>query len=252
MSDLAIERLGSTGSRVVMIHGFTQTHESWKPVAMLLAAHRQVLLIDAPHHGASQSIDTNLEGAADLLAKTVAGGVCIGYSMGGRMALLASLRSPDSFAALVLVSATPGIEDPHERELRRLADESLASEIEQIGTPAFIGMWLKQPMFAHLRPTDDDLAARYGNAPESLAQSLRRCGTGTQEPLWTRLAELTIPVLLIAGEDDHKFTEIAHRMHACLPQSRLEIIEGAGHSPHLEQPALTATLIAQWLDEIGQ
>lgn len=252
MSELATEELGGTGSRVVMIHGFTQTRESWRPVATKLATNRHVCLVDAPHHGESQSIDTTLEGAADLLAKRVTGGVCIGYSMGGRMALLASLRSPGSIAALVLVSATPGIEDPQERELRRIADDSLANEIEHLGTRAFIENWLKQPMFASLKPTDDDLAARYGNAPESLAQSLRRCGTGTQDPLWTRLAELTIPVLLIAGEHDHKFSDIAHRMHACLPQSRLEIIEGAGHSPHLEQPVLTATLIAQWLDEIGQ
>ena len=38
-----------------------------------------------------------------------------------------------------------------------------------------------------------------------LAASRRLAGTGAQEPLWYRLAELEMPVLLVAGERDEKF-----------------------------------------------
>jgi hypothetical protein len=47
---------------------------------------------------------------------------------------------------------------------------------------------------------------------------------------------LHIPVLLIVGELDTKFTEIARSMAQALPQSQLCIVPGAGHAVHLEQP----------------
>jgi 2-succinyl-6-hydroxy-2,4-cyclohexadiene-1-carboxylate synthase len=249
---LASERLSTTGPRLVFIHGFTQTRESWRPVAKGFAHDHEVILLDAPHHGASHAVDVTLSEAAHLIAAAVNGGVCIGYSMGGRMALHAALEHPESIGALVLVSATPGIDDPDERAARRDADALLANDLEQMGTDAFLKTWLAQPMFRHLRPNPDDIAARRMNPAGALAQSLRTCGTGSQESLWSRLASLTMPVLLVSGEDDHKFTDIACRMHAALPQARLEIVEGAGHSPHLEQPRTFTDLVAEWLAEIGR
>lgn len=249
---LATERLSTIGPRLVFIHGFTQTRESWRSVASRFAHDHEVILLDAPHHGASHNVDVTLPEAAHLICAVVNNGVCIGYSMGGRMALRAALDHPDAIDALVLVSATPGIDDPDERAARRDADALLANNLEQQGTSAFLDTWLAQPMFRHLRPDPDDIAARRRNPAEALARSLRTCGTGCQESLWPRIVGLTMPVLLISGEDDHKFTEIACRMHASLPQARLEIIEGAGHSPHLEQPDAFTAVVAEWLAEIGR
>jgi 2-succinyl-6-hydroxy-2,4-cyclohexadiene-1-carboxylate synthase len=53
-----------------------------------------------------------------------------------------------------------------------------------------------------------------------------------------------MPVLLIVGEYDHKYREIAQRMVQALPDGRLEVIAGAGHAVHLERPAAVAALIA--------
>ena len=61
-------------------------------------------------------------------------------------------------------------------------------------------------------------------------------GTGVQPPLWGRLGKLTLPTLLIAGEQDAKFTGINREMVKLLPDARLEIIAGAGHTVHAEQP----------------
>lgn len=252
MTALATEQLSAAGSRVVFVHGFTQTRESWRPIASRFAHDYEAVLVDAPNHGASHAQDASLPEAARMISDVVSGGTCIGYSMGGRMALLAALNHPDAIGALVLVSATPGIEDAAERRARKFSDEELATSIEQHGTAAFLDSWLTQPMFAHLRPTAEDIAARRRNPAGALAQSLRTCGTGNQDPLWSRLATLTRPVLLICGEDDPKYTEIACRMLAALPQARLEIIEGAGHTPHLEQPDTFVALVLEWLDEIGR
>ena len=61
--------------------------------------------------------------------------------------------------------------------------------------------------------------------------SLRRCGTGTQSPLWDRLADLTMPTLLIAGANDAKFASIVGEMADVIPEATLEIVADVGHTP---------------------
>ncbi len=251
MNALATEQLSDAGPRLVFIHGFTQTRESWRPVAARFVHDHEVVLVDAPYHGESTNVEVDLLGASQMIGTVVNGGVCVGYSMGGRMALLAALNDPGHIGALVLVSTTAGIDDPDERHSRREADAALAAEIERCGTQSFLDSWLAQPMFSHLSIGELDLEARLHNSPTALARSLRRCGTGNQEPVWQRLAELTMPILIVSGEEDRKFTEIAYRLNAALPQAQLKVIEGAGHSPHLEQPQVFVTVIREWMTEIG-
>jgi 2-succinyl-6-hydroxy-2,4-cyclohexadiene-1-carboxylate synthase len=51
------------------------------------------------------------------------------------------------------------------------------------------------------------------------------------------LSALQLPTLLLAGELDSKFVTINQQMAAQIPNARLEIIEGAGHTTHLERPS---------------
>jgi len=57
---------------------------------------------------------------------------------------------------------------------------------------------------------------------------------------------LRMPVLLIAGELDTKYVDIAHRMAARIADARVEIVPGAGHACHLEQPEHVAHLLASF------
>ena len=118
--------------------------------------------------------------------------------MGGRLCLMLALDRPDLIERLVLISASPGIADAGAREARRTEDERLAQEIERDGVEAFLERWLAQPMFETLpRGRDDRRPA--SATPRRLAHQLRVLGQGAQEPLWDRLAELAMPVLLVAG-----------------------------------------------------
>lgn len=231
------EARGTTG--IVLAHGFTQTARSWSGIVERLARVGvvDVTAVDLPGHGSAIGVRGDLWDCARHLLASAPGdrATFVGYSMGGRIALHAALLSPHAVGRLVLVGATPGIEDDRERAARRRADERLADRIEEIGTPAFIDEWLKNPLFAGLTPDTDDREDRLRNDPSALAQSLRSTGTGTQTPLWNRLDELTMPVELVVGEDDPKFREIAERMRTRLSDARLHVVEGAGHSVHLEQ-----------------
>jgi pimeloyl-ACP methyl ester carboxylesterase len=61
-------------------------------------------------------------------------------------------------------------------------------------------------------------------------------GAGCQEPLRERLLGLATPTLILVGELDHKYCELGRQMAADLPNARLEMVPGAGHTVHLEQP----------------
>ena len=186
----------------MLVHGFTQTGRSWDRVAARLAERHTVVTVDAPGHGESGAIRADVPAAAALLGAAGGPATYVGYSMGGRLCLHLAVDQPELVRRLVLVSATAGIDDAAERATRRQADEQLAASIERDGVDAFLDRWLALPLFATLPRDAAGLDDRRRNTADGLASSLRLAGTGTQEPLWDRLPELPMPVLLVAGALD--------------------------------------------------
>ncbi len=245
---------------LVALHGFTQTGASWGPLATRLGGSYRLLAPDAPGHGRASALRAGLWETADLLDGTVVadgGSVAgwVGYSMGGRMALHVALAHPRAVPKLALISTSPGIEDDIEREARHAADEALAKRIEEGGPQGlgrFLADWLAQPLFATLPRERAGLDARLSNSPAGLASSLRLAGAGAQEPLWGRLPELgrrKLPVLLLAGELDRKYCELASATAEAIgPTATVRIVSGAGHACHLERPDEVAGELARFFD----
>ncbi|HEV2771050.1 MAG TPA: 2-succinyl-6-hydroxy-2,4-cyclohexadiene-1-carboxylate synthase [Solirubrobacteraceae bacterium] len=224
----------------VLLHGFTQTARSWDRVRRCLPMRADVLAPDLRGHGAASAARPVgfAEVAEDIATQAPARFALCGYSMGGRLALQVALAHPGRVTGLVLVSTTAGIEDAHERQARRAADERLAGQLERQGLEAFAERWAAQPLFAGL-PADlavEARADRLRNDAAGLAAALRGLGTGAMEPLWDRLPELTVPATVLAGERDAKFLAIARRLAATLADATLTTVPGAGHALHLEAP----------------
>jgi 2-succinyl-6-hydroxy-2,4-cyclohexadiene-1-carboxylate synthase len=77
---------------------------------------------------------------------------------------------------------------------------------------------------------------------------LRLTGTGSQEQLWDRLHRLTMPVLVVAGERDDKFTALGRRLvDAIGPNASLALVPDAGHAAHLEAPDAFLAAVAPFL-----
>jgi 2-succinyl-6-hydroxy-2,4-cyclohexadiene-1-carboxylate synthase len=234
--------------RIVLVHGFTQTMRSWDRLAALLSETYQVVRVDLPGHGGSDAIDLDFEEAAEALGEAGGAATYVGYSLGGRLCLRLAVDHPELVQSLVLVGASPGLADAGERDARRAADEAVAVDIERLGTAAFLDRWLAQPLFATLSPQRDDLEARLANSPAGLAGALRRLGTGAQEPLWDRLAELKMPVLAITGEEDVKFSRLAEQMATSIGATAQAVaLAGAGHAAHLERPVSFHRLLTAFL-----
>jgi 2-succinyl-6-hydroxy-2,4-cyclohexadiene-1-carboxylate synthase len=260
-SDLYAERVSSpqlssirTGTAddtpITLLHGFTQTAGCWGPFADILATSHPIVAVDLPGHGGSADVRANLPQTAELLAATLEPSIVIGYSLGGRVALHLALAHPELVKRLIVIGATGGLEGNEERAQRRTADDALADHLEDIGIEAFLDEWLSQPLFASLTAEQSCRQVRATNSATGLASSLRLCGPGTQEPLWDRLGELTMPVLVIAGANDDKFTQLGHQLVESIgTNASIQIIDNAGHSAQLENPTASASKITKWLSE---
>jgi 2-succinyl-6-hydroxy-2,4-cyclohexadiene-1-carboxylate synthase len=236
------------GPRLVFVHGFTQTSASWKPVAgVIAAAGFESVVVDAPGHGGSAGVVADMPTAAATLAEQCGAAVYVGYSMGGRLCLHVAVHDQRLVRGLGLLGTSPGIADADERAARRVADERLAERIESVGVGAFLDEWLAQPLFAGLRIHDHQRRERLGNTPAGLAASLRNAGTGAQASLWERLPELAMPVLVMAGDADEKFSVIGRRVAAAVSHGQFAAIAGAGHAAHLQQPGAVVGALLQWL-----
>jgi 2-succinyl-6-hydroxy-2,4-cyclohexadiene-1-carboxylate synthase len=234
----------------VLVHGFTQTGRCWGPIAADLATDHELRLVDAPGHGESSEVACDLATGGRLIADAGGAATYLGYSMGGRFVLHTALERPELVRGLVLVGATAGIEDPVERSARVADDETRAQRILDIGVEAFVDEWLRLPIFAGLSPALACREERLANTATGLASSLRLAGTGTQSPTWDRLGDLDMPVLVIAGDDDAKFSILGERLvDAIGPNARFATVSGAGHTAHLEQPDRFLTLLRAWLAE---
>jgi 2-succinyl-6-hydroxy-2,4-cyclohexadiene-1-carboxylate synthase len=236
---------------MTLVHGFTQTGASWAPVVERLDPGFHVTMVDAPGHGGSATCEADLWEAGRMVLQAAATGgpgrpTLVGYSMGGRIALHAALAQPGSLERLVLVSATAGIEDPGERAARVASDEALAQRIEAEGVAAFVEWWLRLPLFATLPAGAAALDSRLTNTAPGLASSLRRAGTGRQEPLWDRLPSIEVPVLVVAGALDPVYRARAERLAKAIPGAELAIIDQAGHACHLERPDEFAEVLTRF------
>ncbi len=246
---LHAEREGA-GRPIVLVHGFTQTRRCWGPAAATLAADHEVIRVDAPGHGQSAEVRAGLRTGARLIADQGGEATYLGYSMGARFCLHLGLSDPELVRGLVLIGGTAGIEDVGERAERRDQDVRTAARIEQEGLEPFLEAWLAQPLFSRLPSERAFRTERLENTVEGLQSSLEWAGTGSQDPSWHRLHRLAMPVLVVAGAEDRKFSALAERMVTEVgDNATLALVEGAGHAAHLEQPDRFLAILQPWLAE---
>ena len=237
----------STGTTILFLHGFTGSSEEWKFIFDKLDEKFVPIAVDLPGHGRSSSpenIDPYRENSIvsmikDLINKlNIASLVLCGYSMGGRIALSFAARYPDRLSGLILESTTAGIQTESERRQRAEDDKKLADRLLTEGIDQFMNEWYNKPLFNSLRKKPDLLKSlvewkKTGN-PVGLANTLKGFSTGLMTNHWPSLESLNLPVLLITGEEDEKFSTLNDKMEKLLPYALHYSAHSAGHNVHLE------------------
>lgn len=244
---------------LVFLHGFTGSTKTWYKIVPHFEEYK-IVLIDLLGHGGTDSPKDpqrysmeqqlrDLEKIFDHLGLTKV--ALAGYSMGGRTALAYACTFPERLSALLLESSSPGLKTEEQRSERRRNDGRLAERITSGGIISFVDSWEKIPLFKTQDALPEHVKAevreeRLAQNPIGLANSLIGTGTGAQKSYWETISQLQMPVLLVTGKLDEKFTEIAEEMVSLMPNAVLSEIM-AGHALHVEKPAEFATIVGEYL-----
>ncbi|MDF5710861.1 MAG: 2-succinyl-6-hydroxy-2,4-cyclohexadiene-1-carboxylate synthase [Nostoc sp. S4] len=235
---------------ILFLHGFMGNSDEFDEAIKLLSEEFSYLTLDLPGHGNTQvlggdeyyTMTKTADAIINLLDELkISKCFLVGYSMGGRLAFYLAIHFPERFFKVVLESASPGLGTEAERLERVKHDTQIGRKLTRINTKNdfanFLFNWYSQPIFGYIKnypQYDKMLENRLHNNPQELDKSLRFMGTGCQPNLWSKLAQNTIPMLLLAGEYDEKFISINIEMAKRCKFAQLKIISGAGHNIHFE------------------
>lgn len=234
---------------LLLVHGFGGAKEDFDDHVDALARDHRVVTFDHRGHGESDAPDDpaaySLDRlAADTLAVAEATGLrdlrLLGHSMGGMGVRRLVLSHPEQLAALVLMDTSPGpppgldpeliafgveiVKEHGMGELKRVQDE-----LDPLGSPSYRRLLAERPGYreyaehkwASLSPVMwMRLAVEIVTQPDQLAD----------------LAGVTLPTLVIVGDEDATFVEPCRQMAATVPGAELAVIPTAGHSPQFENP----------------
>ncbi len=253
------------GEPVLLLHGFTGSADTWNIVGSALATDFTVITVDILGHARtsapSESSRYTIEQIASDLAQVMKAleyscFSCVGYSLGGRLAIALTCLWPQQIKRLVVESGSPGLATAIERQTRQEADERLAAWLLSVGIEQFVDYWENISLFSGQRTLplavrQQERAIRLSHTPIGLANSLRGMGSGAQPSFWGALDQFTQPVLLLTGQSDQKFCSIAEKMNALIPTAWHVSIAQAGHTIHLEATQAFIQQVYRFLQTTG-
>lgn len=170
-----------------------------------------------------------------------------GLSMGGIVAMEMVAQAPERVARLALLDTNPKAEAPAIAERR----EPQIARVEQGELRAVFRDQMK-PNYLTDGPRRQEILdlcmeMALGLGPVVFVRQSRALMTRPDQQ--GTLAAVRVPTLVLCGEDDVLCPRHRHElMHALIPDSRLEVIAGAGHLPTLERPEETNAALARWLE----
>jgi len=259
---IAYDRAGPTGrTPIVLVHAGVADRRMWDPQWPALTADRDVLRLDLRGFGESGELPAGqLSPVGDLLDTLDHAGVdrchLVGASFGAGVAVEAALARPGLAESLFLTApggsliaeATPQLSEFAAAERGALADDDLEAAIE-----ANLRWWVDGP---HRAAGTVAAATREQVADmQRLAFELTQTWDEVTEaeldpPALDRLAELTVPTLVLVGALDlDAILDTAARLTAGLPRARQLEWPDVAHLPSLERPDDFLTLLRQWLAE---
>ncbi|EKY5002237.1 2-succinyl-6-hydroxy-2,4-cyclohexadiene-1-carboxylate synthase [Citrobacter amalonaticus] len=234
---------------LVFLHGFSGDSQEWQPIGERLSGFSR-LYIDLPGHGGSAEI--RVSGFTDvisllrdtLLSYNILKYWLVGYSLGGRVAMIAACQEMPGLCGLVVEGGHPGLQSDAERDTRRDSDHHWAERFRHDALTEVFTDWYQQPVFASLnaRQREALVALRSQNNGETLAAMLEATSLAVQPDLRAALTARAFPFYYLCGERDSKFCALATELAATR-----HVIRNAGHNAHRENPAGVVDCLAQIL-----
>jgi pimeloyl-ACP methyl ester carboxylesterase len=259
--DLQVREDGPTSSpALVLLHCFTCSIEWWDRLTPALAKRHRVVRLDLIGHGGSDKPRTgySMENQARQVALAlrrlgIRSAVVVGQSMGVSVATALAERHPDFVERLVVIDQAGG--DHWEKPIGltgklgflpvsgELLYRAVPDSLVRDGLEIAFAEGFEVPDFA-LRSFRDLTYNAYRDS------GLESDDYKDERPIHQRLAATGVRVLAIFGEEDRiADAEKSLAAYRQIPAARVATIAGAGHSPNVERPEVTARLILEFADE---
>jgi pimeloyl-ACP methyl ester carboxylesterase len=260
------------GPGLVLIHGYGDSADTWRPLLDVLARHGQrAIAIDLPGFGQAShlgpgavlpQLDAFAAAVIERAAEEAGGGVVLaGNSLGGVVSLRAAEREDLPILGVVPI-APAGFDMPRWFELidRDPVIRSVLALPIPIPRPAMtlaVGEVFKRLAFSKASLADRRVVAAFASHHGDREAVRRLLATGR-----TMLPELvkdtfahdrvTCPVLCIWGTKDRMVPSSGTViLQEGLPNARVELLEGCGHCPQLEETGRVAELLLEFISELA-
>lgn len=258
----------TSGKQLVFVHGWAASSEWWIRQIPALSTEYRLLMVDLPGHGRSSCLPKHsslnmlsavLDSVINMLG--VEDPVLVGWSLGGMVSLQYALDHPNNLSALILVDTSPTarampsfgflptipyhwIPDPRRFlplvKSHTLFLEGLLSFINKLNSSRRGVAALLVHLLATGKKPDKNLVSWCTQVllkDLNIKALLQIMVAMVKFDVINRLAEITAPTLIIHGSDDRMLpVDLSLLLHQNIKNSNLQVIEDAGHCPHLEKP----------------
>lgn len=246
------------GTPLIIQHGLFGAGDNWLTAARLLEGQYRVILPDARNHGQSPHDGAfNYKVMADDLAELLdqlglESALFAGHSMGGKAVMQLAVSWPERVQKLAVVDIAPRHYPVHHQTIldafaaidtqklksRKEADEAMAAYIKDMGTRQFL--------LKNLTRADEGGFTWKLNLPV-IREQIENVGEAL-----TGGARYNKPTLFIGGQNsDYIQAQDEALIKSHFPQARIEMIVGAGHWVHAENPEAVSQLMKDFFSENG-
>lgn len=241
-----------TGTPLLFIHEFAGDHRSWEPQVRYFSAAFLCITYsargyppsDVPGDAAAYSEQRAVHDAICVLdGLDVARAHVVGLSMGGFTALHLALSHPGRLLSAVVAGAGYGAQPERQEQFRREC-EATAAAFEADGAARVARRYAVGParvQFQNKNPRGWQQFAAALAQHSATGSALTMRGVQAVRPslyaLAGQLAGISVPVLILAGDEDEGCLEPALMLKRTIPGSGLAILPQTGHTANLEEPA---------------
>ena len=244
---------------IIFIHGFPLNKSMWDIQVEALKENYRVIAYDIRGHGNSDPgideffIELFVLDLLRLMEKLkIEKSMLCGLSLGGYIALNAVLKYPDRFDGLILNDTQCIADTPEIKENRCIAIINIKEKgVEQYADESVKKLFASESFTKKKNVITEVKDMIISTTKQSLCNTLH--ALAERKETCDQLPEINIPVLIMVGKED-KITPIAaaQQMHEKILNSKLEIIQQAGHLSNLENPTAFNTHLVKFLELVGK
>ena len=257
--DRLFYEVAGRGPALLFLHAGITDRRMWETEFERFSGDHLVACFDARGFGRSSAHTRPFLRCEDTLAVMNAAGIdraaLVGCSLGGRTALEVCVTAPDRVSGLVLIAAVLRGHEwsadmrRYEEEEDDLFERADLDELVEIN----LRTWVDGPQRSP-DEVDPTMRALVGAMQRDSFEILLATGDGLSDedeihpPAAERLGEIAVPTLVMWGNlDVPDIAKIGERIAGAIPESAVEIVEGAAHLPNLEAPKRVGDAIATFL-----